>query len=237
MDIIICDDELQYINQIEEICTEYFGQVKVHKYMSGKELLDNKSVLDNNILFLDIELGDADGIKIKDYLEYQDIRNYVVFVTGYAEFITQAFGRNVMGYVRKPINKVEIIDILDKISKLEQRYHESGEFEISNIDGEIKIVKPIDIKYIHSQHVYTQLIMSDGRNILTRKSLAEWESKLDGTFARVGRSYIVNMEYVKGIEEYSVCLDDDIKIKVGRGNIKQIKEMYFDCIRKKARRI
>ena len=62
----ICDDEIVAVQQIEKIVTDYLEKVKkeawILLFQSGKELLEHIEKL--NILFLDIEMPEIDGIEV-----------------------------------------------------------------------------------------------------------------------------------------------------------------------------
>ncbi len=64
-----------------------------------------------------------------------------------------------------------------------------------------------EIAYIHTEQVYCRLFLIDGTEKVLRASLKELESKLaDVGFIRAHRSYLVNLQYVEGIDDSMVCI-------------------------------
>lgn len=69
MVIGICDDENVIRDKIEKICInetkKYCEDVAIQKYSDGREVLEK----DFDILILDIEMEDVDGIVVKNYFQ------------------------------------------------------------------------------------------------------------------------------------------------------------------------
>ena len=55
------------------------------------------------MVFLDIELEKEDGIEIKDYMMKNMEETKIVFITSHQDRMPEAFGRNVLGFINKPI--------------------------------------------------------------------------------------------------------------------------------------
>ncbi len=67
-----------------------------------------------------------------------------------------------------------------------------------------KFIKIESIKYISAAGVMTVLFLEDGEKIELRKSVSEWERRLDkNNFVRVNRSTVLNLNYIENIGQWS----------------------------------
>ena len=60
-----------------------------------------------------------------------------------------------------------------------------------------------------------------------RGTLSELEEKLDEAFVRVGRSYLVNLHYVRRIGKTELILNTGEKLLVPRGSYKKLNEAFI----------
>ena len=70
------------------------------------EILKSETAEQPDILILDIEMPQKSGIEIKNELTKDD-KPLIIFATAYFEFMKEAFGKNVIGYMQKPVKKFE----------------------------------------------------------------------------------------------------------------------------------
>ena len=166
---------------------------------------------DPDILILDIEMPEKSGIEIKNELTEGD-RPLIIFATAYFEFMKDAFGRNVIGYMEKPVKKYEFNNYMKaavNILSLETVIH---------IDSETE-VKSKDVLLIGTDNGYTEIEMITGRKITgIRKSMKAWEEELQQYgFMRISEGCIINCRYVKGFEGDNVVIKDiGVKLRVSR---------------------
>ena len=211
MKIVICDDREFEIEILKKLCEEY-----VSEHIPEAEIVCTANpgriaAEDPDILILDIEMPEKSGIEIKNELANGD-RPLIIFATAYFEFMKEAFGRNVIGYMEKPVKKYEFNNYMKaavNILSLETVIH---------IDSETE-VKSKDVLLIGTDNGYTEVEMITGRKITgIRKSMKAWEEELQQYgFMRISEGCIINCRYVKGFEGDNVVIKDiDVKIRVSR---------------------
>lgn len=70
-------------------------------------------------------------------------------------------------------------------------------------------VHPFDIKWMEAERDYVKIITVNGRKLLHRSTMENIEQKLfHPFFCRVDRSFIVNVHYIKEINQNVICFDD-----------------------------
>ena len=196
MVIGICDDENVIRDKIEKICInetkKYCEDVVIQKYSDGREVLEK----DFDILILDIEMEDVDGIVVKNYFQKRKKDTIIIFVTSHNEMMSQAFGVNVMGFVAKSYLDNQLQVMLDGAMK-----RVMNTVSIEGVDSR-------KVCYIQAEHIYNILHLENETEVSVRCSSADLEKMLEGVgFIRVLRTYIINMAYVDHIKDKTVLVN------------------------------
>lgn len=234
--IAICDDEASCRESMKMFCRTFFENRKgfadiidIHVFSSGREVI--VSDLDYDILLLDIEMPEQDGICIKEYLEVNRKHTRIIFTTGHKERVLEAFGKNVVSFLVKPFYREEFEKVMEKVlTDLQGPVLDIVE------NGETFVIPISQVKYVEAQDKYT-LAVTEEREYLLRKTMKFWERVLpDQDFVRIHKSYLVNLEYFEKKGE-EVLLDKGKRVKISRLRKDKIMETYRDFLRRKARGI
>lgn len=232
--IAICDDEAVWRESLEKMCRTFFEKKKpseempdIHVFSSGKELIASNEIYD--ILLLDIEMPDQDGIGIKEYFEMHRKQTRIIFTTSHKERALEAFGKNVVSFLVKPIDEADFQRVMEKtLSDICGPVLEIEE------NGEAFVIPTKQIKYIEAQDKYTLAVTVSGE-YLFRRTLKFWESVLPGEdFVRIHKSYLVNLEYFEKKGE-EVLLDQGKMIKMSRLRKNEVIGKYKDFLRRKVK--
>lgn len=223
MVIGICDDENIIRDKIEKICInetkKYCEDVVIQKYSDGREVLEK----DFDILILDIEMEDVDGIVVKNYFQKRKKNTIIIFVTSHNELMSQAFGVNVMGFVTKSYLDNQLQVMLDNAMK-----RVMNTVSIEGVDSR-------KVCYIQAEHVYNILHLENETEVSVRCSSADLEKMLEVVgFIRVHRTYIINMAYVEHIRDKSVVINGK-EIPVSTRLKSRLRKEYSRYCRENAR--
>lgn len=149
MKIAICDDIIEYRLSVKTYVNEYFKihnvDCKVTEFENGTDLLNSNDNFD--ILFLDIELGDSNGIEIAKGIQAKDKHTVILIVTSYHQYLDDAMDINVTRYIDKPINQNRIFSALDKALSV---INESI-ITFTTKDNQIARLRSSDIIYIEAK--------------------------------------------------------------------------------------
>ena len=114
--IAICDDEKYWQNQILNCCKLLENDInfnfEYHIFSSGEDVLKYQSNID--ILLLDEELPGTSGQSIKEQFEASNKNTIIIFITSHNEIVYDSFGKNVYGFITKPINQTNFNKTLKK---------------------------------------------------------------------------------------------------------------------------
>ena len=230
MKIAICDDQKVYREDILAHCKRVLPQegVVYETFKSGEELCASGKTFD--FLFLDIEMAGMDGIQVKDVLEQQRESGKIIFLTSHEERMREAFGANVIGFLRKPVQDADLLPIVQKMKRFMDR--KTVEWEE---DGRLYTVYVEDIQYIEVEDKYTYVFVGTEK-YLVRRSLREWETLLPDTdFGMANRACLVNLGLLDRVKS-EIVLDDGKKISISRKYKKEIEEKYKAYLRRQMER-
>ena len=225
----ICDDEKIYINEIREYFRQYakenaLGDYEIFEFTAGEEI---SKELGLDILFLDIQMKGIDGLQVKEKLQQENANTEIIFVSSYTENMPEAFGKNVMGFLEKPVDyKVFCKRVAGAIVSCRKKkryitYDECGVIRKINIE---------DIVYIKSDGRYTDIHIQNERNILlSSKSMRYYKAELGKGFEMSERSYLVNLKYVTEVET-DVILENGMHIPMSRRKAQKFSEMFRKSI-------
>ena len=227
----ICDDEKIFREQVKKLLEQFLEkagiQYELYEYESGIDFLEQREEI--QLLILDIEMAGMSGIQLKDVLQRtDDVR--IIFATSHVEGMSEAFGKNVYGFLEKPVDA-------DKLEKYLARVCDDLEEErvlvVKSTQGEMA-VKEKDILYFVSDHKYSRMVGKDG-DFFCDMGLQQLEEVLGKkSFFRCHKSYLVNLCNVSDVNQ-SIRMKNGESIPVSRRKTKELKEAYLDYIVRKAR--
>ncbi len=189
--ILIVDDEPLARMRLKSMLKHLnFEQIIEAKHgAQGVELASSQMP---DLIFMDIEMPELDGIKAAAEIKLQHPSMPIIFSTAHDEFALQAFDLSAADYILKPlsldrlkqaIEKVGLNFINDKIQV--KRGNDVIRLAVSDI-----ICLMAEDKYVIA-HLHQQTFLLD-------QSLAEFENEFSG-FLRIHRNALINTAHLKGI--------------------------------------
>lgn len=135
----------------------------------------------------------------------------IVFVTGYMDYIEKGYDVEALHYLLKPVTQERLFGVLDRAA---QCVRDRGrELCLQMPEGTARI--PVsEIRYLEVQRNYVTIHGDEDYTV--KRTLGELERGLDGRFFRTGRSYIVNLQFVKKITRSQIVLKDGAQIPLPR---------------------
>lgn len=228
MRILICDDDINITQQLQEYIIEFFenSNLKVPEIMifeHGEELL--ATAMADDIIFLDIKLPNKSGVHIGRELKnkYKDIIIFVI--TFYVEYIDDAMRFRVFRYVLKPLDKQKLFRNMKDALLL---------YNSTNIKVPIKTKEAVytvnvsDIIFVEAQG-RTVTIYTPENNYISLNNMAYWANTLNmPCFFQSHRSFIVNMKYVSKFNHFLIHLyDNKYTAYLTKRKYSQFKDNYF----------
>ena len=230
INVAICDDDVATTGNLEtmlqEIAKRNFVQTEMEVFWDGKKLIkaiENGTYFD--IVFLDIEMGQEDGITVARRIRETDKSVLIVYVTSHESYIQESFEVRPFRFLVKPVGE----------ERLEACFREAYE-EISSNDSYFRYnyqrlshkVLIRDILYFESNRrkIY---IVTEKEELELYGKLNEIEESLKESkvaFLRVHQSFLVNYKHVDGIGYDFVVMDNGKRISISEDRRRQISEEY-----------
>ncbi|MGB9886604.1 MAG: LytR/AlgR family response regulator transcription factor [Moorellales bacterium] len=191
-------------------CVRELPEVEVvGEATGGQETLIKAREVRPNVILLDIDMPDTDGLSVARQLVEEHPELYLVFVTAYPEYALEAFQVYAYDYIVKPIDEERVRRTLRRLQQQQQAVasdlnlgemvaalHRPNRLVVRN-GRELVFIDPDRVIFVAREGRKTVIYTRDGR-YETTETLAEIEQRLDPhTFFRSHKSYVVNLNLVE----------------------------------------
>ncbi len=210
MKAIILEDEIIASNRLRRMINEVDEDIQILAAFTS--IQDTASFLieqeeQPHILFLDIHVLDGNSFELFNLM---DISGKVIFTTAYDEYAVEAFRKNAIDYLLKPIKKDQLSEAI-KRAKPGNEIKDSIPVEegyksriLIKFGSKIKSVKTEDIAYIYSQNKISYFYTHDGDRIPSDFKLQDLEEMLDpDLFFRLNRQFIAFIDSITKISTHN----------------------------------
>jgi two-component system, LytTR family, response regulator len=209
---------------------------------NGVAALEQIELLKPDVVFLDIEMPELDGLGVAETIR-GPAAPAVVFVTAYNEHALRAFDVAAVDYLVKPINEERLAATVAKLRQQKPQLPDIAKLIQSVTDAQAGrrlavrcgskfiVFDASKISAIIARDHYAAIV-ADGRELLADDSLDTLADRLGGAqFLRVHRRALINMDYLKELEregdrKYTAVLNDakSTRVPVSRERLDDLKQ-------------
>ena len=232
MKILLCDDQSNYLDElrlhVEEYMKNHFIKPEYVVSTSAEEIIASKDIFD--LAFLDIQMGDIDGLTVAKELKRRNNKVVIFFVTNYPEFQDDAMDLRVFRFFEKPFDVNRLYSGLDKaLEYLDETYID---VYLAQGGTHLKVLVD-DIYYIKRENREIIVVTKNGE-YKTTQTLEYWKEKLPNTFFYlVHKSFLINLHYVTKYSYTEVFINEDIRISVATRKQADFHKYWFMYLRGK----
>ncbi|MFM2588038.1 LytR/AlgR family response regulator transcription factor [Vibrio sp. TBV020] len=226
---VIADDEPLLRHHLNKLLADAWPELDiVGLAKSGQEALGLIEQHQPDIVFLDINMPQLDGMTVAKTLAKTGSDIQVVFVTAYDEFALQAFEANAVDYLLKPLSDNRLDQCVDKLKRKLDSKTESQQPDVSVLIAQIQqlgnqtppsylswlraskgddihLISISEVLYFKAEDKYVSVFAKcDGRQTeyLLRTSLKDLIQQLDpNNFWQIHRSTIVNVSAIEKVKK------------------------------------
>lgn len=199
--ILIVEDELLIAALIRRYLKQ-LGYDQVATSDTYAETLRQYAAFQPDLVLLDIRLRGAEtGIDIAHWIRGQPRVVPFIYLTSQLDSRHLDLAKATLpeGYLAKPIQPATLRTTIEMALHRHRVAPSVRDETITLVNGTDKIVLSLDaITHIEADHVYVRVHSDDGRKILQRSTLAEFQKWLPaGQFVQVHRGFIVHVRHVR----------------------------------------
>jgi len=228
----ICEDEPDIALYIEHTLAQEFTkhgmQVEFEIFNNGKRLLEmiNKHY-QFDMLFMDIEMPEIDGISICKAIRKISNEPLVVFISNKDELVFSTFEVQPFRFIRKSHYDSLLPSLVDSVqTELLRRQPniihitEPGSKDLFSFDC-------TQIIYIEAQGKNCIINTTNGSHTIKTK-LMDIEQQLSSFgYIKPHRSYLVNCAFIQGIHKNELTLANSTPVPISRGNLEEVKRKFI----------
>ena len=207
---LIVDDEPLAAGLVKEFLSAYPQFEVVAICHDGFEALKAIQLFQPELIFLDIQMPKITGFELLELLENPPA---VLFTTAFDQYAVQAFDVKGIDYLVKPFSEVRFAQAITRFLSQQKTkiVPEAVDYPVSEernkrivvrVKNEIKIIQTQEVRYFEAEDDYISIHTQEGK-FLKKMTMKQLEESLDPEkFARVHRSFLVNLQEVAGLEPY-----------------------------------
>lgn len=183
------------------------------KYSSAVQAMENISKERIDIIFLDIQMPDVNGMEFAKMVS-EDTR--IIFTTAFSEYALDGYKVNALDYLLKPFSYSDFLNA----SKRALDWHELRKMAQENkeptsegifVRADYKLIHILfdDILIVEGLKDYIKIYtLRDRKPIITLMSLKSMEEQLvPKKFIRVHRSFIININKIGSIDKNRIIIE------------------------------
>ena len=235
--IALCDDDINALPIIAGAADSAFRAREIRpeiiRFTSGRDLLASMEKTRYQIVLLDIEMPDMDGIAVGKVIRDRGDNTPIIFVSECESRVFESFLIQPLGFVRKSNFLNDIAAVAELYIKTCVQEQNSEYLEFHTRSG-LLTLKSKQIRYIEGSRNYQMLYTTNGdAPIEVKMTMDRLEDMTEPQgFIRVHKGYLVNYRYIQRIQSNLLTLQGGTELPIGRSKIAEVKTKYLSLIGK-----
>lgn len=203
--ISICDDsdvERKVLSSLVSDWTSAAGaNIALNEYSSAEEFLFSYEDCKPDILLLDVEMPGLNGVELAKKLRAKNRIIQIIFITAYSDYIAEGYEVAALHYLLKPVEPEKLFKTLNRA--VERVIRDCRSIALETADG--TFVTPLyEVKYLEACKNYVTVHAE--RDYTVRRTLSDFSGDLDNRFIKAGRSFIINLLWIKRVSKTEIEL-------------------------------
>lgn len=230
MRVAVCDDEASLGLYYKQLMEESVSGCQVELFCSPKEFLfETQGSYPFDLIFLDIEMPDMNGMELARRIRTTDQTVPIVFLTNYADFVFDGYEVGAYRYLMKETAPEKLGELLREVGRKQE---EKKEYLLVRSGGEDVRLTLSEIYYMEASK-HDTVVHGRGGELLLRLPISKLARKLPEYFAAAHRSYLVNLSYVERISRTECGLVGGDCVPVSRGAYESLNQAFLEFYRRR----
>lgn len=228
---VICDDFAADRDILLDYCVKYAKERRLRittlTFKDAGALLQSRESRTADVIFLDIYMDGALGVDAARILRGKGFRGALVFITTSREHYADGFDVEASHYLIKPVSWTSFCEAMRRVNERMAVTTRKIRVTVGRDELDIDVS---GIQYIEVYGHKTVLHTLRGE-VVVRQSLSALEELLGGDpFLRCYRYFIVNMDFVKRLNESSFLMKNGLEIPLSRDTRAALKSRYMSYV-------
>jgi DNA-binding LytR/AlgR family response regulator len=209
---IIVDDEPLAVKLLESFVAKTPDLELLGSYTDSVEAINAIKVQKPQLLFLDIQMPDLNGMELAHMLPEG---TKVIFTTAFKEYAFESYEVSALDFLLKPIRYNKFIAAVDKAREW-FTVNNTNSTLFLKVDGEYRQVAIDQIMYVSGLKDYVMFyLVGERKPLVTHLTMKSVEDMLPTQqFMRVHRSYIVALDKIRSVDRNDCIYIGDEIIRV-----------------------
>ena len=227
----ICDDEACMCSRIKDLAVSFLNRnnrdAEFFLFGSGEAVLECREKLD--ILFLDIQMDNMDGMETAKKLRNGHFQGFLIFTTVLKEMVFSAFEVWAFDYLLKPIEEKQFEKTMERLfSSMSQA--KSARLLVQR-GCESSVISFDDIVFCEVINRKVYLHLKSSQVIDFYEKMENLEMRLDKRFFKCHRSYLINLNYLKSCNDKVAYMEKGEEVPVSRLRKKELSQAVFQYMK------
>ena len=200
---IIVDDEPLAVKLLESFVNKTPDLELLGSYTDSVEAINAVRNLQPNLLFLDIQMPDLNGMQLAHMLPDG---TRIVFTTAFKEYAFDSYEVKALDFLLKPIQYNKFFAAVEKARRTITANSNKTSMFI-RVDGELRQISFDSILFVEGMKDYVRFHLEGERiPLTTHMTMKAVEDVLPtDTFMRINRSYIVRLDKIRTVDR-NLCV-------------------------------
>lgn len=205
---LLLDDELPGLTFLKMVCEQMDELEVVKAFNSPQTLLDEWQSLDFDLLITDIEMPGMNGLQVADAIKGKAI----IFTTAYKNFAVDAFDRDAVDYVVKPVKPERLRQAVQKVAARMAKPQEVTKQIQLNTDKGKALINTGKIFCMVTSTIDSRdkiLFLNDGSKITVKNSSFEklLEMLPEAEFCRINKKAVIALKHIQFYNHEEITAD------------------------------
>lgn len=230
INVLIVDDDPVAAEQARKNISFFVEEKRIRTALNSIEMMRVLSSVPIDLAFLDMEMPDADGFSIADYLIKVQPKTRFVFLTGHTELGAKSYEYEPLDFLIKPVNLMRLQKTFERFDRINEKKVSRGKIAVETQTGFV-LIDPDEILYISRENRKAVIHLPNAKHI-TGNNLSELELMFgDYDLVRCHQSFILSMKHVSRVEKsilgrtFQAILDNGEEVPVSREKYPVLKEL------------
>lgn len=219
--IAIVDDNKYHINDIKQKLSENpsTGECEIYEFTSAVKFTEILDFEKFDIIFLDIVLGEQNGIELGKLVNSKQPSARIIFVSANPEYFQDVYKVEHSYFLVKDLDSARFEDAISKVMKNIGK----KSITLESKTGKSVIVLS-DVLYFESALKRTKVYKTNGETEEYSVNMKTIEAMLpECVYIRTHQSFIVNMNHIQKYDRQSIFLINGKRIPISRTHIGNVR--------------